>query len=211
MGYAGQKCTATSRVIAEDSIYDELCDRLISAVKELEVRGPEKESCQVGPLVGEKALEGALEALTADFSVDDPHRMMGTHSIPPRGLLNRPYIAWRVWVNITATCCESDKWSAPYRRKAARRGRSLPRTDAGGDRRSQGPPGPGRGLRSRERRVESLLGRGVSPDSHRCPAGAGRIFILGSSQSDSTAFPPSLGVYATCLLAEAFYSGFQYS
>ena len=63
MGYAGQKCTATSRVIVEDSVYDDLRDRLISAVEELEITGPENESCQVGPLVEEKALEGALQAL----------------------------------------------------------------------------------------------------------------------------------------------------
>lgn len=63
MGYAGQKCTATSRVIVEDSIYDGLRDRLVSAIEELEVTGPDRESCQVGPLVGEEAVEGALEAL----------------------------------------------------------------------------------------------------------------------------------------------------
>lgn len=63
MGYAGQKCTATSRIIVEDSIYDDLRDRLVSAVEELEITGPENESCQVGPLIEEEALEGALQAL----------------------------------------------------------------------------------------------------------------------------------------------------
>lgn len=50
MGYAGQKCTATSRVIVEDSVYDDLRDRLVSAVEELEITGPENERCQVGTL-----------------------------------------------------------------------------------------------------------------------------------------------------------------
>lgn len=63
MGYAGQKCTATSRVIVEGSVYDEVRDRLISAVEEMEVVDPERESCQVGPLIEEEARASAIEAV----------------------------------------------------------------------------------------------------------------------------------------------------
>lgn len=63
MGYAGQKCTATSRVIVEDAVYEEMRNRLVSAVEELEVAEPEKESCQVGPLIKEAAVDAALGAL----------------------------------------------------------------------------------------------------------------------------------------------------
>jgi alpha-ketoglutaric semialdehyde dehydrogenase len=63
MGYAGQKCTATSRVIVEDDVYEDMRDRLVSAVAELEVMSPENETCQVGPLIEEDALEAALETL----------------------------------------------------------------------------------------------------------------------------------------------------
>lgn len=63
MGYAGQKCTATSRVIVEDSVYDELRDRLVAAVEDLTVEDPESESCQVGPLITEDARASALEAV----------------------------------------------------------------------------------------------------------------------------------------------------
>ena len=63
MGYAGQKCTATSRVIVEGSVYDELRDRLVAAVEALEVVGPESESCQVGPVIAGEARENALEAM----------------------------------------------------------------------------------------------------------------------------------------------------
>lgn len=63
MGYAGQKCTATSRVIAEDGVYDELRERLVSAVEELGVTDPEREGCQVGPLIAEESRASALEAL----------------------------------------------------------------------------------------------------------------------------------------------------
>ncbi len=63
MGYAGQKCTATSRVIVEDAIYEDLRDRLVAAVEGLGVVDPENESCQVGPLIGEDSRNSALEAL----------------------------------------------------------------------------------------------------------------------------------------------------
>ncbi|MCA1730137.1 MAG: aldehyde dehydrogenase family protein [Actinobacteria bacterium] len=63
MGYAGQKCTATSRVIVEDAIYEDMRDRLVAAVERLGIVDPENESCQVGPLIGEDSLNSALKAL----------------------------------------------------------------------------------------------------------------------------------------------------
>jgi acyl-CoA reductase-like NAD-dependent aldehyde dehydrogenase len=63
MGYAGQKCTATSRVIVEDAVYEDMRDRLVAAVEGLEVVDPENESCQVGPLIEEASRKSALGAL----------------------------------------------------------------------------------------------------------------------------------------------------
>ena len=63
MGYAGQKCTATSRVIVEDAIYEDMRDRLVTTVESLEVVDPENESCQVGPLIDKASRESALSAL----------------------------------------------------------------------------------------------------------------------------------------------------
>jgi alpha-ketoglutaric semialdehyde dehydrogenase len=63
MGYAGQKCTATGRVIVEDAVYEEMRDRLVAAVEGLEVVDPENENCQVGPLIEENSRSSALEAL----------------------------------------------------------------------------------------------------------------------------------------------------
>jgi alpha-ketoglutaric semialdehyde dehydrogenase len=63
MSYAGQKCTATSRVIVEDAVYEDMRDRLVAAVEGLEVVDPENESCQVGPLIEEASRNSALDAL----------------------------------------------------------------------------------------------------------------------------------------------------
>jgi alpha-ketoglutaric semialdehyde dehydrogenase len=63
MGYAGQKRSATTQVIAEEIVYEEVRDRLAAAVEELEVVDPGKESCQVGPMIEEDSRSYTLEAL----------------------------------------------------------------------------------------------------------------------------------------------------
>jgi acyl-CoA reductase-like NAD-dependent aldehyde dehydrogenase len=65
MGYAGQKCTATSRVIVESSVYEEFRDRLVAAVEDMGVVDPSSESCEVGPLIEDEARSSALGAIEA--------------------------------------------------------------------------------------------------------------------------------------------------
>jgi acyl-CoA reductase-like NAD-dependent aldehyde dehydrogenase len=60
-GYAGQKYTATSRVIVEDTVCIGLRNRLVSKVEAMCVTNPENELCQVGPLIDEHARDSALE------------------------------------------------------------------------------------------------------------------------------------------------------
>lgn len=56
MGYAGQKCTATRRVIVLDAIAEELVDRLVARTEELRVGDPLEEETAVGPVIDERAL-----------------------------------------------------------------------------------------------------------------------------------------------------------
>ncbi|WP_019585732.1 L-glutamate gamma-semialdehyde dehydrogenase [Deinococcus apachensis] len=51
-GYAGQKCSACSRVIAEESVYDELLDRVVNLARGLKVGSPE-ENAPLGPVIHE--------------------------------------------------------------------------------------------------------------------------------------------------------------
>ena len=53
----GQKCTATSRVIVEDGIYDEFVAALIDAVKALRVGNGLDEGVQIGPAIDRAQLE----------------------------------------------------------------------------------------------------------------------------------------------------------
>src|SRR5438477_5674210 len=54
-GTTGQRCTATSRLILQDGIHDELLSRLIDRVRELTLGDGRKEGTDVGPLIHEEA------------------------------------------------------------------------------------------------------------------------------------------------------------
>jgi aldehyde dehydrogenase (NAD+) len=61
MGYAGQKCTATRRVIAVGNA-DELADALVAAVEALPIGDPADEGTQVGPVIDAGARTRVVEA-----------------------------------------------------------------------------------------------------------------------------------------------------
>jgi acyl-CoA reductase-like NAD-dependent aldehyde dehydrogenase len=63
MGYAGQKCTATSRVIVEAPVFQETRDRVVAAIEGLQVTDPEDDGCQVGPLISDEARSEAMDAV----------------------------------------------------------------------------------------------------------------------------------------------------
>src|SRR5262249_4567466 len=63
MGYAGQKCTATSRIIVEDAAYAAFRDQLAAAVAALGVLDPAKDGTLVGPVISGQARDSALAAI----------------------------------------------------------------------------------------------------------------------------------------------------
>jgi alpha-ketoglutaric semialdehyde dehydrogenase len=56
-GTTGQRCTATSRLILQDGIHDELLSRLIDRVRDLKLGDGRKDGTDVGPLISQNALE----------------------------------------------------------------------------------------------------------------------------------------------------------
>ena len=64
MGYAGQKCTATSRVIVVGDRLD-FTEALVSAVRSLEIGDPSDPAVVVGPLITETARGRAVHAVTS--------------------------------------------------------------------------------------------------------------------------------------------------
>jgi RHH-type transcriptional regulator, proline utilization regulon repressor / proline dehydrogenase / delta 1-pyrroline-5-carboxylate dehydrogenase len=59
-GYAGQKCSACSRVIVLDSIHDQFVRRLTQAAASLIVGDPADPAVRVGPVIGESARDKIL-------------------------------------------------------------------------------------------------------------------------------------------------------
>ncbi len=62
-GYAGQKCSACSRVILSDSIHDAFLERLTDAVLSLRIGTADDPATQVGPVIDARAKKRILEYL----------------------------------------------------------------------------------------------------------------------------------------------------
>jgi RHH-type transcriptional regulator, proline utilization regulon repressor / proline dehydrogenase / delta 1-pyrroline-5-carboxylate dehydrogenase len=62
-GYAGQKCSAASRLIVVGDVYDHIVERLVAATRELVVGPPRLPDTQVGPVIDEDAHKRLLRVL----------------------------------------------------------------------------------------------------------------------------------------------------
>jgi RHH-type proline utilization regulon transcriptional repressor/proline dehydrogenase/delta 1-pyrroline-5-carboxylate dehydrogenase len=60
-GYSGQKCSACSRVVVLEPIYDAFVERLVEATRSLNVGPAEAPSTQVGPVIDANARDRILE------------------------------------------------------------------------------------------------------------------------------------------------------
>jgi aldehyde dehydrogenase (NAD+) len=60
---AGQKCTATRRILVQDAVYDEFRERLLARIEAGRVGDPADPLTEVGPLVNESALDEVLGAV----------------------------------------------------------------------------------------------------------------------------------------------------
>lgn len=56
-GTTGQRCTACSRLIVQDGVYDKLAERLMERMKALKLGHGLEDSTDVGPLITEKAVQ----------------------------------------------------------------------------------------------------------------------------------------------------------
>lgn len=63
MGFAGQKCTATSRILVDAAVYVPFRDRLVAAISDLVLTEPERPDCNVGPVIDASSRDRALAAV----------------------------------------------------------------------------------------------------------------------------------------------------
>lgn len=62
-GFSGQKCSAASRLIVLDEIYDRLTERLIEATRSIFVAAPEEPDAYMGPVIDEEAQKRILSMI----------------------------------------------------------------------------------------------------------------------------------------------------
>src|SRR5204862_233622 len=69
-GTSGQRCTAASRVIVQQGAYEELQSRLVSAAEKLRLGPGWAEGVDVGPVIGQGALDVFTEwkSIYVDYS-----------------------------------------------------------------------------------------------------------------------------------------------
>lgn len=60
-GFQGQKCSACSRLIVDQAIYDKFMPLVVEKTKKLKIGAPEAAESQVGPVVSEKAMKKIKE------------------------------------------------------------------------------------------------------------------------------------------------------
>lgn len=89
-GYAGQKCSAASRVVAHEAVYDELVERLVGATEELIIGHAAEMPTQVGPVIEAEA----YDRLRAAKSEADQHGalLLSRDDVPDDGWFVGPAI-----------------------------------------------------------------------------------------------------------------------
>ncbi len=63
VGTAGQRCTSTRRIIVQETLYDELVKKLVSAYEQVNIGDPLEDGTLMGPLVNESAVADFKNAL----------------------------------------------------------------------------------------------------------------------------------------------------
>lgn len=63
-GQAGQRCSATSRVVVERSVREPLVERILARLGELRIGDPFEDDTKLGPVVDEARMQACLSAIT---------------------------------------------------------------------------------------------------------------------------------------------------
>ena len=91
-GYAGQKCSACSRVIVLDAIYDSFVHRLVEATRSKAVGSAEDPTFAIGPVIDAEARErimATIERSKADNTLAYPD---AGQIVPPEGYFVLPHL-----------------------------------------------------------------------------------------------------------------------
>lgn len=88
-GFSGQKCSAASRVIVLDEVYDRFVDRLIEAAKSIEILPSENPKSYMGPVVDKEAYDRILGTIA---EAEKTHKLLFKGTVPNTGFFAPPTI-----------------------------------------------------------------------------------------------------------------------
>ena len=63
-GFQGQKCSACSRLIVDESVHDELMDKIVALTKNLKIGLPTEAETNMTAVINQKSFDNALKAIT---------------------------------------------------------------------------------------------------------------------------------------------------
>ncbi|HKY31806.1 MAG TPA: L-glutamate gamma-semialdehyde dehydrogenase [Candidatus Polarisedimenticolia bacterium] len=89
-GFQGQKCSACSRAIVDDAVYDAFLEKLVTRTRSLSVGMPTDRSTFMGPVVNERAYKSILEYIEVGRS--EGRIVSGGEPGPPDGWYVMPTI-----------------------------------------------------------------------------------------------------------------------
>lgn len=83
-GTAGQRCTATSRLLVHEKVYDQVVEKLIARTRSLRLGDPLDEETDVGPLSSEQQAEAVLNYIEIGLA-EGAHLLYGGHKLDLEG------------------------------------------------------------------------------------------------------------------------------
>jgi len=89
-GYAGQKCSACSRLIVLDAVYDQMVERLVGAASQLQVGHPRSMGVGVGPLIDADAHKRVRSYV--ELAPDEGRVVLARDDVPSDGWFVGPAI-----------------------------------------------------------------------------------------------------------------------
>ena len=88
-GYAGQKCSACSRVIVHHAVYDTFVSRLRETVLSLEIGDPTRSGTRVGPVIDARAQASIQRYISLGF---EEGRLLVQHTVDQNGYFVGPTV-----------------------------------------------------------------------------------------------------------------------
>ncbi|WP_374078936.1 L-glutamate gamma-semialdehyde dehydrogenase [Bdellovibrio bacteriovorus] len=88
-GFSGQKCSAASRVIVLDEVYDRFTERLVEAARSIEVLSAENPKAYMGPVVDKEAHERILNTIA---ETEKTNKLLFKGQAPTNGFFVPPTI-----------------------------------------------------------------------------------------------------------------------